>query len=283
MEQFNILIVQTPEVPFYHAYTGMARTLAAALKRLGHPTRLAANELVHDATNIVLGAHNLDSAVADTLPPGTIIYNSEMALSHSPFLPALKAFVGRFETWDYSAANVRAWNELGVSDRVRWLRPGYLPECTTIDPATETDIDLLFYGHVNSRRRAILDALARRDIRAYVLMNTYGDARDAYIARAKLVLNLHTTPDAVFEIARAVPVLSNRRALVSEAGGFDESVGDLLAGIAIGETSQLPELCRALLDDDARRKALAEAGFELFSRRDFVGTVRDALAARSAA
>jgi hypothetical protein len=280
MEQFNILIVRTPSVPFYHAYTGMARVLGAALKRLGHPTRLVENEIVHDATNIVVGAHNLEPALAETLPPGTIIYNTEMVLAHSPFVSALRAFVAGLETWDYSAANVRAWRELGVSDRVRWLRPGYVPECTTIDPARETDIDVLFYGHVNRRRREILDALARRDIRAYVLMNTYGDARDAYLARAKLVLNIHTTPDAVFEIARASHVMSNHRAFVSEAGGFDESDQDLVGGIAIGEAPELPELCRSLLDDDARRKGLAERGFELFSQRDFLATVRDALAQR---
>ena len=272
MEQFNILIVCTPGVPFYYAYTGMARILGAALKRLGHPTRLAGNEIVHDATNIVVGAHNLEPALAETLPAGTLIYNTEMVLSHSPFLSTLKAFVARLETWDYSAANVRAWRELGISDRVRWLRPGYVPECTTIDPSRDTDIDVLFYGHVNRRRREILDALARRDIRAYVLMNTYGDARDAYIARAKLVLNIHATPDAVFEIARASHVMSNHRAFVSEAGGFDESDRDLVGGIAIGEVS--------LLDDDARRKRLAERGYELFSQRDFLATVRDALAQR---
>jgi hypothetical protein len=238
---------------------------------------------VHDATNIVVGAHNLEPALAETLPNGTIIYNSEMVLPRSPFLATLKAFVGSFETWDYSAANARAWRELGVSDRVRWLKPGYLPECTTIDPARETDIDLLFYGHVNRRRREILDALAQRSLRTYVLVNTYADARDAYLARAKLVLNLHIAPDGVFEIARAAHVLSNHRALVSEAGGLDESVEDLVDGIAIGEAAELPDLCRALLDDDARRKGLAERGFELLSRRDFVATVRDALAARGAA
>jgi hypothetical protein len=280
LEQFNILIVCTPGVPFYYAYTGMARVLGAALKRLGHPTRLVGNEIVHDATNIVVGAHNLDPALAETLPASTIVYNTEMVLSHSPFLSTLKAFVARLETWDYSAANVRAWRELGISDRVRWLRPGYVPECTTIDLARETDIDVLFYGHVNRRRREILDALARRDIRAYVLMNTYGDARDAYIARAKLVLNIHATPDAVFEIARASHVMSNHRAFVSEAGGFDASDRDLASGIAIGEASELPELCRSLLDDDARRERLAERGYELFSQRDFLATVRDALAQR---
>ena len=279
MEQFNVLIVRPPDVPFYHAYTGMARILAAALKRLGHPTRLAENELVHDATNVIVGAHCLDAEVAANLPRGTIIYNSERVYASSGYLLALAPFVSRFETWDYSEGNARAWRELGISDRVRWLRPGYVPECTTIDPATPTDIDALFYGHVNRRRRAILDDLARHGIRAYVLMNTYGDARDAYIARSKIVLNIHDADQAVFEIARAVQVLSNHRLLVSEDEG-DTSVADLREGFVTGKAHELGALCRALLDDDARRVALAERGFELFSRRDFAATVSEALAAR---
>ena len=279
MEQFNVLIVRPPDSPFFQAYTGMARILAAALKRLGHPTRLAENELVRDATNIVVGAHCLDPDAADDLPAGTIIYNSERAFADSTYMPTLKPFVSRFETWDYSEGNVRRWHELGVSDRVRWLRPGYVPECTTIDPATPPDIDALFYGHVNRRRRAILDDLARHGIRAYVLMNTYGEARDAYIARSKMVLNIHDADEAVFEVARAVQVLSNHRLLVSEHEG-DDSVADLREGFVVGRSDELGAICRALLDDDARRAAIARRGFELFSQRDFAATVRDALALR---
>jgi len=282
MEHFNVLIVRPPDASFYHAYTGMGRILAAALKRLGCPTRMVENELVADATNIVVGAHCLEPDVADDLPPNTIIYNSERVFAESTYLPALKAFVARFETWDYSEGNARAWARMGISERVRWLRPGYVPECTTIDPATQTDIDALFYGHVNRRRREILDEIARHGVRAYVLMNTYGAARDRYIARAKLVLNIHDASEAVFEVARAVQVLANHRLLVTEPEG-DDSVADLREGFATGEAHQLGPLCRALLDDDARRIALAERGFELFSRRDFAATVREALALREPA
>jgi hypothetical protein len=279
VEQFNVLIIRPPDASFYHAYTGMARILAAALKRLGHPARLVENELVHDATNIVVGAHCLDPEAMDDLPAGTIIYNSERVYAESTYLPTLKAFVSRFETWDYSEGNTRRWGELGISNRVRWLEPGYVPECTTVDPATPTDIDALFYGHVNRRRRDILDDLARRGIRAYVLMNTYGAARDAYIARSKIVLNIHDADEAVFEVARAVQVLANHRLLVTEHEG-DDSVADLRDGFVAGRADELAGLCRALLDDDARRIAIAERGFELFSRRDFAATVRDALALR---
>ena len=281
MEQFNVLIVRPPDASFYHAYTGMARILAAALKRLGYPTRLVENELVHDATNIIVGAHCLDPEAVDDLPAETIIYNTERVFAESSYLPTLKAFVGRFETWDYSEGNARRWRELGVSDRVRWLKPGYVPECTTIDPATPTDIDALFYGHVNRRRRAILDDLAKHGVRAYVLMNTYGLARDAYIARSKIVLNIHDADEAVFEVARAVQVLSNHRLLVTEHEG-DDSVADLREGFVACGANELGSVCRALLDDDARRVAIARRGFELFSQRDFAATVRDALALRRA-
>ncbi len=277
MEQFNILVVRPQDgTSFYRAYTGMAALLAAALRRLGFATRFGENELIHDATNIVLGAHCLEAQLAGALPANTIIYNSEMVLRSSPFLPALEPFVGRFETWDYSERNVRAWRELGISERVRWLRPGYVPEATTIDPATPTDIDALFYGLVNTRRRAILDALARRNVRTYVLQNSYGAERDAYIARARIVLNIHATPESPFEMPRAIHALANHRLLVSESTG-DDSIADLVDGMAITEASGLPGLCRALLDDEARRSQLAERGFELFSRRDFVATVREAL------
>jgi len=280
MEQFNILVVRPPDgTSFYHAYAGMAALLAAALKRLGFPTRFGDNELVRDATNIVLGAHSLEPQLADALPAETIIYNSEMVLPSSPFLPALEPFVRRFQTWDYSERNVRAWRELGISDRVRWLRPGYVPEATTVDPATPTDIDALFYGLVNARRRTILDALARRNVRTYVLHGSYGAERDAYIARARIVLNIHATPEAVFEMPRAIHALANRRALVSESTD-DDSIADLVDGMAIANAAELPDLCRTLLDDDQRRSQLAQRGFELFSRRDFTATVREALERR---
>ena len=280
MEQFNILVVRPPDgSSFHHAYTGLAAILGAALKRLGYPTRLGENETIRDATNIVVGAQCLEPELADELPANTIIYNTEMVLRSSPFLTTLTAFVGRFETWDYSERNVRAWHDLGISDRVRWLRPGYLPECSTIDPATPTDIDVLFYGHVNPRRRAILDQLAREQVRTYVLQNTYGRARDAYIARAKIVLNLHATDAAVFEIVRAAEVLANHRLLVSE-GGDTDSVEDLCDGMVLGDAQELPRLCRLFLDDEMRRKTLAERGFELFSRRDFLATLAGALAER---
>jgi len=278
MERFNLIIVRPEAFVHHQAYAGAANILCAALRRLGHLARVADNQMIRDATNIVFGAHYLESDLVDALPPGTIIYNTEMVVSHSPFLPALIPFVRRFETWDYSEANVRAWREVGVSERVRWLRPGYVPECTTIDPATPTDIDAVFYGTMTERRRIMLDELSATGVRVQYLQNLYGAARDAYIARAKLVLNIHSRPDSMFEIARVSQALSNHRVLVSELGTRDDVDADLREGIALAPLSEFAALCRALLDDHARRKALAERGFEVFRSRDFVASVGAMLA-----
>jgi len=280
-ERFNVIVVRPESFLHHNAYIGAARLVCAALRRLGYLARIAENEMIFDATNIVVGVQYLEVEVADSLPANTIIFNTEMVVKYSPFLPALIPFVRRFETWDYSESNVRAWRDHGISDRVRWLRPGYVPEATTIDPATPTDIDAVFYGHVNPRRQAILDRLADLNVRVCVLQNAYGEERDAYVARARLLLNIHSRPDSMLEFARISHALSNRRALVSERSRDDEIVDDLREGIGFADEAALPALCRSLLDDEPRRVALAERGFEAYRRRDFTATVRALLDARA--
>jgi hypothetical protein len=281
-DHFNVLLVRPETTSAHNLYRGAATLLCSALQRLGYPARIVENEFVFDATNIVVGAHQLEPRVADTLPVDTIIYNTEMIVGRPLFLPALIPFVQRFETWDYSQRNVRAWAEQGICARVRWLQPGYVPECTTIDPATPTDIDAVFYGHVTPRRRAVLDKLADLDVRVYVLQDMYGAQRDRYIARARLILNIHADPQSVFEIARMSHALSNRRALVSEVDTHDEIDAELREGIAFATAEDIPQLCRSLLDDEPRRLALAERGFETYRRRDFTASVGKLLAAREA-
>jgi hypothetical protein len=87
----------------------------------------------------------------------------------------------------------------------------------------------------------------------------------------------------MLEFARVSAALANHRVLVSEVGNYDDIDADLRDGIAAGTAAELTGLCQALLADDARRLALAERGFELFSRRDFSASLRDVLAARDAA
>jgi len=282
MECFNVMLVRPQDFIHHDGYSGSARQLCSGLRRLGYPARVAENEIVWDATNILVGVQNLEPELIETLPANTIVYNVEMMVTGSPFLPALSAFIRRFETWDYSAANVAAWRAAGVSDRVRLLRPGYLPEDTAIDPAAPCDIDALFYGSINWRRDAILRDIARAGVRLQVALNIYGAARNALIARSKLIVNIHSREDSVLEFARISHALANHKLLVTEAGHPGDVDADLSEALVIGSASELGGICRALLEDEPRRVALAERGFAIYSRRDFAESLREVLARRAA-
>jgi len=282
VECFNVLLVRPKDFIHHEAYAGAARQLCNGLRRLGYPARVAENEVVWDATNVLVGVHNLELALIDSLPANTIVYNVEMMVAGSPFLPSLSAFIGRFETWDYSVANVAAWRAAGISDRVRLLRPGYLPEDTAIDPAAKSDIDALFYGSINWRRDAILRDIARAGVRIYGAVNVYGAERSALTARAKLIVNIHSREDSRLEFARISQALANHRLLVTEAGHADDVDSELAEALVIGRASELGAICRDLLDDEPRRLALTERAFAIYSRRDFAASLRELLARRAA-
>jgi hypothetical protein len=79
-------------------------------------------------------------------------------------------------------------------------------------------------------------------------------------------------------MARVAYALANRRALVTELGRGARLDPDLRDGVLAGTNAELAPMCRMLLADDNRRLELAERGFQAFSRRDLVATVRNALA-----
>ena len=278
MRRFNLLIVQPEDYVNYAPFLGVARSMSFALRRLGYDVRLAGNEFLHDATNMVFGAHHLAAELAATLPTDTIVYNTEQVRADGALAEAMRPFVSRFETWDPDIGNIGAWKALGLGSRIRYVQPGYVPESSTIDVATRTDIDVLFFGKVNPRRMVILDAVARAGIALHVADGIYLANRDTLVARAKIVLNVHAAEDSSLEMARIAYVLANRRALVTELGRAARLDPDLRDGLVAGAGADLPGLCLALLADDARRLELAERGFQAFSRRDLVATVRSALA-----
>jgi hypothetical protein len=275
--KFNLLIVQPEDYVNYAPFLGVARAMSFALRRLGHDVRLAGNEFLRDATNMIFGAHHLDADLAAGLPPDTIVYNTEQLRPGGAVVESLRPFVSRFATWETDVGNVEAWRAAGLGGGVHYVQPGYVPESSTIDVTTPTDIDVLFFGKVNPRRMVVLDSVTRAGIRLHVADGVYLADRDALVGRAKIVLNVHAADDSSLEMARVAYTLANRRPLVTELGRAARLDTDLRDGVLAGPPSVLADLCRTLLTDDRRRRALAEQGFQAFSRRDLVATVREVL------
>lgn len=274
---FNLLLISPGGGVPPGALGGAATMVHAGLSRLGLPARIVVNEYLHDATNIVFAAYNLDASVIGTLPAGTIVYNTEMVVPTSPFVDAMLPFVRAFETWDYSAANLRAWAALGAGERVRLVRPAYLPSYTTVELDAPRDVDVLFYGWPSPRRDLAVGALREAGLDVRTLFGVHGDELRQWIARCRIVLNVHHRENAVFEFARLSTALANRRCFVTEAGGEEDVDPALLPGFVRGAVAELPGLCRGLIDDPARRESIARTGFERYTATDFSRELANAL------
>ena len=178
----------------------------------------------------------------------------------------------RHMVWDYSPGNIQALHEMGISD-VTLCPIGYASNLSRITPAQQQDIDVLFIGSINQRRRQILNNLQAAGIDVRWGFDIYGRDRDNYFARAKLVLNMHMYDAKVFEIVRVSYLLANRVCVVSETGADPELESKFTDGVAFADVDELAETCQRLLGDPVARRILQDEGFATISslpQRDFL-------------
>ena len=103
------------------------------------------------------------------------------------------------------------------------------------------------------------------------LFGVYGPERDAWIARSRLVLNLHQVAGAPFEAVRVANLLANRCAVVAEGDpAQDEDAQPWAEGLAWATYDDILGTCQGLLEDDSARHHLAEQGYQLMQQRSEV-------------
>lgn len=279
--RFNVCIVRYPgEISCFEAYRETAETVYHGLRRLDHDTLLTDDTILPDRVNIVLGYHMLDPDIVARLPDSTIAYNLEQVATGEGdiWLPAMAALKSRFTLWDYNARNCAELRRWGAR-RVVHVPVGYMPELTRIAPAPELDIDVLFYGLLNEPRKRVLGELQAAGLRVKALVGIYGSERDRYVARAKVVLNMHLYATRVFEIVRVSYLLANRKAVVSEL--HDETLleDDIRDALPMARPDQLVRRCIELARDEALRHHYEELGFNAMVARDETAYLRQGLAA----
>ncbi len=262
---YHVVQVRPPGYIHAEALTELVLATYHGLRRLGVPTRLDAAP-GPAGRQIIFGAHLLDAGAIANLPHDAIIYNTEQMTGESPWLGSVYLRLLHERTvWDYSLRNVSRLQALGIRD-VHYVPVGFVPELVRIPPAGE-DIDVLFYGSMNDRRRHVLEELMRRGLKVVHLFGTYGRERDRAIGHAKVQLNVHFYASKVFEIVRVSYLLSNYRAVVAECGPDTELEPELRAAVRAVPYEELADACEALVRDAPARQALAERGFRIFSRR----------------
>ncbi|UMB69023.1 hypothetical protein [Mycobacterium paraterrae] len=276
---FAVAVVSPPGNPTVGgAFREVAEGLHYALRALGYDSVLTDRLDLDDRRTIVLGANHLVHYGLQA-PTNPVFYNLEQLGDDSPWM-AMPDFVDlfrRYPTWDYSLANIEYLARLGLP-RPTYVPIGYVPELTRIAPAVE-DIDVLFYGVLSERRYAVLRKLRDRGLRVKWLSGVLGASRDAWIARSKIVINIHYWDAKIFEIARVSYLLANKRAVVSERGADSASEHELKSGVAFADYDGLVDRCAELLRDDGARHELAERGYQIFTSRSQADILRHALPA----
>jgi len=262
-----IWIVSPPGYPHQLVFDELASALVEASSELGGSAPLVRRRIEFDGrVPIVLGANLLAKGGLPPPPAGSIIYNLEQytpgSLWHGDRYGAL---LSRFPTLDFSRRNREALQAAGLG-HTGLLEVGYSPVLRRI-PQAEKDIDVLFYGSINPRRRAVLRELADRGFQVVHAFGVYGAERDALIGRAKLVLNHHYYDANIFEIVRVSYLLANGVCVVAEAERDDPDVEALLGGLEIASYECLADRCTALLEDERRREDLGRAGLEIIEKR----------------
>jgi hypothetical protein len=273
-------IVLVRPIGYIHtdALREVAESLHYAFRRLGRRSVVVENEFVPGEQHIILGAHLIKEEEFSAIIEGSILYNLEQFDADAAVrMPGYVKLLASFPVWDYSERNAQRIRALIPEAQISILPVGFVPELARIEPAANEDIDVLFYGSINQRRKYIIDALIAAGLNVQVVFGAYGKKRDALIARSKVVLNIHYYESKIFESVRVSYLLANRRAVVSEYDAETEIDSDLCDAVVRADYSKLVEECIAVISDSTRRNHIAQAGFDAMRRRSLTRMLGDLL------
>ncbi len=266
-QKFAVSIISPPRYTHSAAFQEVAETLHYALLELGYDSVLTQNlDTDLNRKHIILGANLLTSAPFKT-PPNSILYNLEQVDLNSPWFQSAHLDLYRQHLiWDCHQLNIEQFATVGIT-QVRYVPIGYMPQLTRLSNTIPQDIDVLFYGSLNQRRRQIIETLQSQGVKVEVAFNLYGPARDALIERAKIILNIHFYETKLFEIVRASYLLANRKFVISETGRDIVEQTYFSSAVVFAEYEQLVDVCLNYLQRPQDRQQRAERGFSLMSQR----------------
>lgn len=217
------------------------------------------------SVNIILGAND-SLFVPMEIPPNSIIVNMEQLgdgqyWSNPRYIELLK----KFRIWDYSQLNIDYLISRGVS-RIDKIDIGYTQSLETCTAADIQDIDVLFFGAMNSRRRNIEIRLRELGLKVTFVSNVFGQERDILISKSKIVLNIHYYDSKILEVVRLSHLLANKKCVISERGSEDEVNKLWSQGAILCDYSEIISNVLIYLFSDHNRRAQEEAGYKFICK-----------------
>lgn len=215
--RIHLSIIQPPGYVHSQGFLDQARFARYQFRQLGAEVTIGKNRLREDSINIVFGAHlgfNADLKQRYTC----VFFNLEQlgeggASVSQNYMTLLRSSA----VIDYDERNLAAYGcHPGDVPVVSFLYAPYLSSEPAL-PLKDRPIDLLFFGSVNEKRKAIFSRIEACGWSVSLFDHPlYGDERDQFIRHAKAVLNCHFYKSSRFEQARAFHTLSLGTPVISE-------------------------------------------------------------------
>lgn len=249
-ERFQICFMKPPAYDGALVFREVLFLLRNSLRDRGYACDIHPNQLATDAVNIIVGYHLLE--FSDQLMQTRYIpYQLEQLDAHAGWYTdnARRILEHADAVWDFSEINIGFLRERSIA--AKHLPTGWHRDLEIIPRAAERDIDVLFYGSINERRKQLLEALSEH-AKVKVLLGVFGRERDEWIARSKIVLNMHYYPTRILETVRVSYLLNNRAFVICE-----DSADNPFAGVDLvtAPYERLIDTCREYL---ARPAAMSE-------------------------
>jgi hypothetical protein len=238
--------------------------LEYSFESLGYDCDVTINQFSRDRMNIFLGYPLLKDAYA-LEGVDYIVYQleqlSELEGYHSE--SRMKVLAGATCVWDYSQQNVTFLKQRNI--QAKYLPIGYHERLEVIPRQRQDDLDVLFFGAISDRRRALLQVIQNTpSLRLRTMVSVYGAERDAWIARSRMVLNIHQFDKIrLLESPRIAYLLNNRCFVLSESSS-DNPYPTI--DLKFGELNELLEMCQYYAAAPAEIDRLAHESYGRFKQ-----------------
>ena len=265
----NVCLIKPKNYIHYLALQELAELIHFSVLELGLKSQITFNYCDNNPStkNIVLGAHLLNDNLIEDIPENTIIFNTEQieSITENWKKKILNLARKNIIFWDYSQYNLEYLSKT-INIKGKLFQIGYQKELNRINQNIDKNIDVLFYGSINTRRENIINKLKDRKINVKTLFGVYGKERDDLIAKSKLILNMHMYDSKIFEIVRVFYLLSNSIPVLTEVGSDTKFNNDFLDLICKSTYENIEKNIIYLLENDKKRIELGENGLNAIKK-----------------
>lgn len=166
-------------------------------------------------------------------PKKYIVYNFEQFTTDKVWEESYFVFLKKaMYVFDYSLMNVLIEHSKNINS---YFLPYHIDKIYRYPGLTgenfEKDIDVLFIGNLNHRRKEWLKNLTDNNINFKIITNVFYENSIEYFARSKILLNIHFySGESILEVTRIIPAIVNNCIVLSETS-HDSYYNDIYSNI----------------------------------------------------